>query len=348
MNRTVHEISRYEDARAALANPDLVPELPAAPEGKEGASMAWLRASVPRFSSGPAHARRRALVEAELARLDVARLRNAATRWPEADDVAPHVVCTLAEALGYREPGAVAEAVGIVARVYFGGEDPEADAAVTRLVELLSPPGQRQGADLGWADPGGLGRADPSGLGRLDPGGLGRLDLGGLGWADLGGLGRADPSGLGRLDPGGLGRPHPRGAAGQSYPDGLKQAPSDGLRQSDGAELAAARICLLVQARDATATLVRHAGTESVDTGAVGTAPVGTAAAGTRAVGTAPVGTAPVGTRAADTAPVGTAPVGTRAADTAPVGTAPVGTRAADTAPVDTAPTGTRAADTAP
>ncbi|MGW0686897.1 isocitrate lyase/phosphoenolpyruvate mutase family protein [Streptomyces sp. NPDC002754] len=183
MNRIVHEISRYEDVRAALDNPDLVPEVPSAAEGKEGASMAWLRASVPRFSYGPAHARRRALVEAELARLDVARLRNAATRWPEAEDVAPHVVSTLAEALGYREPGAVAEAVGVVARVYFGGEDPEADVAVARLVELLAPSGR----------------------------------------------------------------------------------PRD-LHEQDPHEVAAARICLLVQARDATAALVRHADAGPTDT----------------------------------------------------------------------------------
>ncbi|MCX5536920.1 isocitrate lyase/phosphoenolpyruvate mutase family protein [Streptomyces sp. NBC_00006] len=192
MNRTVHEIPRYEDARAALANPDLVPEMPEAPEaqpaakGKEGASMAWLRASVPRFSSGETHARRRALVEAELARLDVARLRKAATRWPEAEDAAPYVVSTLAEALGYREPHAVAGAIGTVSRVYFGGEDPEADAAVARLVELLSPPGELVG-------------------------------------------------------------------------ESLRQPGPDGPRHPDHTELAAARICLLVQARDATAALVRHA-----------------------------------------------------------------------------------------
>ncbi|MGD6748455.1 isocitrate lyase/phosphoenolpyruvate mutase family protein [Streptomyces sp. BH106] len=197
MNRTVHEIPRYEDARAALANPDLVPEMPEAPpaaEGKEGASMAWLRATVPRFSSGAAHARRRALVEAELARLDVARLRKAAARWPEAEDAAPYVVSTLAEALGYREPHVVAEAVGTVSRVYFGGETPEADAAVTHLVDLLSPPEERQGEGLR------------------------------------------------------------RG-----------QQVHDGPQRPDHAELAAARICLLVQARDATAALVRHADAASAD-----------------------------------------------------------------------------------
>ncbi|WP_425825003.1 isocitrate lyase/PEP mutase family protein [Streptomyces fractus] len=38
MNRTVHEFRRYEDVRAAPADPDLVPEVPSAAAGKEGAS----------------------------------------------------------------------------------------------------------------------------------------------------------------------------------------------------------------------------------------------------------------------------------------------------------------------
>ncbi|MEB8337739.1 isocitrate lyase/phosphoenolpyruvate mutase family protein, partial [Streptomyces endophyticus] len=148
MNRTVHEVRRYEDVRAALADPILVPELPAAAEGPVGASMAWLRASVPRFSSGGTHAARRALVETELARLDVARLEKAAAHWPDAaaKDAAPHVVRTLAQALGYPEPEMVAEAVAAVAGAYFGGEGPEADAAVARLVDLLSPAGQPHGS----------------------------------------------------------------------------------------------------------------------------------------------------------------------------------------------------------
>ncbi|MCX4835879.1 isocitrate lyase/phosphoenolpyruvate mutase family protein [Streptomyces sp. NBC_01016] len=223
MNRTVHEIPRYEDARAALANPDLVPEVPPAAEGKEGASMAWLRASVPRFSSGETHARRRALVEAELARLDVARLRKAATRWPEAEDAAPYVVSTLAEALGYREPHAVAEAIGTVSRVYFGGEDPEADAAVARLVELLSPSGELVGESLRQPGPDG-----------------------------------------------------PR------EPDGPRQ--SDGPRHPDRTELAAARICLLVQARDATAALVRHADAAPAAPADITPAPGDAASADTRPI----------------------------------------------------------------
>ncbi|MGP3977556.1 isocitrate lyase/phosphoenolpyruvate mutase family protein [Streptomyces sp. 8N114] len=150
MSRTVHELDRSEDVRAALANPHLVPELPPAAEARgplperressgEGASMAWLRATVPRFSSGETHARRRALVEAELRRVDPAELRRAVASRPGAAeaDVRIRVVAALAEALGLREPDAVAEAVTVVAGTYFGGTDPAADAAVAELVGLV-------------------------------------------------------------------------------------------------------------------------------------------------------------------------------------------------------------------
>ncbi|MBO8186674.1 isocitrate lyase/phosphoenolpyruvate mutase family protein [Streptomyces spirodelae] len=181
MTRTVHEFDRYEDVRAALADPHLVPELPAAAEGwREGASMAWLRDSVSRFSSGEAHVRRRALVEAELRRVDPAALRRAVAEEPGASgqDVRRQVVRALAGELGLREPGAVAEAVSVVAGVYFGGTDAAADAAVAQLVELLGD------APLGEHEP---------------------------------------------------------------------------SRGEGGLEVTAARICLLVQACDATASLVRHA-----------------------------------------------------------------------------------------
>ncbi|MHC5259061.1 isocitrate lyase/phosphoenolpyruvate mutase family protein [Streptomyces sp. UC4497] len=351
MNRTVHEISRYKDARAALANPYLVPEVPEAPpaaEWKQGASMTWLRASVPRFSSGETHARRRALVEAELARLDVARLRKAAARWPETEDAAPYVVSTLAEALGYREPHAVAEAVGTVSRVYFGGETPEADAAVARLVDLLSPPWERQGEGIrepvldgarvpegarqldgprqpdrarqsdGPRGPGGNRQPDGAGqpVGPREPDGPRQSDgawrsdgprqVDGAQQADgarqADGPRRSDGAGQsdGLRESGGDRQPDgprepdgprqsegPRQVGGAQQPDGPcrtdgawqtdgpRQADGprqpDGARQSDGpqqpdapqppdhTELAAARICLLVQARDATAALVRHA-----------------------------------------------------------------------------------------
>ncbi|MFJ9083778.1 isocitrate lyase/phosphoenolpyruvate mutase family protein [Streptomyces sp. NPDC102384] len=300
MNRTVHEIPRYEDARAALANPDLVPEMPEVPEappaaeGKEGASMAWLRAAVPRFSSGETHARRRALVEAELARLDVARLRKAATRWPEAQDAAPYVVSTLAEALGYRDPHAVAEAVGTVSRVYFGGEDPEADAAVAHLVELLSPPGEL--VDESLRQPGPDGPREPDGArqlrGRRQAGGARQLDDAGQADGPRGSDVAGRPDGPGEPD-GARQSDVARRSGGDRQPDGARQADGprgsnvagrpDGPRESDGAqpwdgprrpdgprhpnrtELAAARICLLVQARDATAALVRHTAAAPAD-----------------------------------------------------------------------------------
>ncbi|MEX2981081.1 isocitrate lyase/phosphoenolpyruvate mutase family protein [Streptomyces sp. C36] len=140
---TTHEFDRHEDVRAALADPALVPELPAADGGTAGASVAWLRATVVRFSSGERHRRRRALVEAELDRLDPAALRRAAMEAP-AGDVRLRVVRTLAEALEMPEPGAVAEAVTVVAEAYFGGTDPAADEAVAWLTAHLAAP---EGAD---------------------------------------------------------------------------------------------------------------------------------------------------------------------------------------------------------
>ncbi|PRX99026.1 isocitrate lyase/phosphoenolpyruvate mutase family protein [Allonocardiopsis opalescens] len=135
MTQTVHEFDQYTDVRAALADPALVPP-PPAEDGPAGASVAWLRASVARFSSGEAHRRRRSLVEAELARLDPAALRNPA---PDDGDLRVRVVRTLAEALGLPEPAAVAAAVPVVAGAYFGHQDPAADAAVAELVALLGP-----------------------------------------------------------------------------------------------------------------------------------------------------------------------------------------------------------------
>ncbi|GAA3831035.1 isocitrate lyase/phosphoenolpyruvate mutase family protein [Streptomyces phyllanthi] len=138
MTHKVHEFDRYADVRAALADPALVPELPAADDGPPGASVSWLRATVARFCSGEPHHRRRALVEAELARLEPASLRQAVAAGPEAD-VRTRVVRTLAEALGMPQPGAVAQAVIVVAGAYFGGGDAAADEAVARLVARLAP-----------------------------------------------------------------------------------------------------------------------------------------------------------------------------------------------------------------
>ena len=138
MAHRMHEFDRYVDVRAALADPALVPELPAADDGPAGASVAWLRATVARFSSGEPHRRRRALVEAELAQLEPASLRHAAAAGPEGE-LRARVVRTLAEALGMPEPEAVAEAVIVVAGAYFGGADAAADEAVAWLVTQLAP-----------------------------------------------------------------------------------------------------------------------------------------------------------------------------------------------------------------
>jgi len=138
MTHKMHEFDRYADVRAALADPSLVPEPQDGYDGPAGASVTWLRATVARFSSGEPHRRRRALVEAELARLEPASLWQAAAAGPEGE-VRARVVRTLAEALGMPEPAAVAEAVIVVAGAYFGGGDASADEAVAHLVERLAP-----------------------------------------------------------------------------------------------------------------------------------------------------------------------------------------------------------------
>ncbi|WP_431949141.1 isocitrate lyase/phosphoenolpyruvate mutase family protein [Actinacidiphila sp. bgisy167] len=145
MTPTTHRFDHYDDIAAAAAHPALVPELPAAEGGPAGIDVAWLRATVARFSSGASHRRRRALVEAELARLDPAELRRAVAARPEGE-VRTRVVRTLAEALGMPEPGAVAEAVTVVAGAYFGGADAAADEAVARLVASLVPASADEGA----------------------------------------------------------------------------------------------------------------------------------------------------------------------------------------------------------
>ncbi|MGW3038554.1 hypothetical protein ACWC9T_00585 [Kitasatospora sp. NPDC001159] len=127
--------SRYEDVTAALADPALVP--PPATSGRYG-TVAWLRAAVARFSTGEPHARRRALVLADLERLDPAALRVAAAGG-YGTDVRLRVVRALAAALGLAEPEAVARDVKAVSRAYFepAPDDPEADAAVARLLPAM-------------------------------------------------------------------------------------------------------------------------------------------------------------------------------------------------------------------
>jgi hypothetical protein len=91
-----------------------------APQG----TVAWLRASVARFSRGADHAARRARIVELLAGIDPEQLRPHAGAGP---------VEALAEALGV--PG-VADDVRILAPAYLppAEPDPDADAAVARLV----------------------------------------------------------------------------------------------------------------------------------------------------------------------------------------------------------------------
>ncbi|MFD8788066.1 hypothetical protein [Kitasatospora sp. NPDC059599] len=147
-DRAITTFSRYDDVTAALADPALVP-LPAAPVAPGGpAGVARLRAAVARFSSGGTHARRRALVLADLERLDPAALRVAAAAGFE-PDVRLRVVRVLAAALGLADPEAVARDVATVARSYFADvpDDPAADAAVARLLPAMGDPDEETAAN---------------------------------------------------------------------------------------------------------------------------------------------------------------------------------------------------------
>lgn len=144
-----HAFDDVVEIEQALSDPHLVP-LPA--EGGTVGTMAWLRGSVARFASGAAHAPRRAVVEAELARVDPAVLRTLAGAGVGGDRRV--VVLALAEGLGL-DTGAdsdeFAEAVFTVADNYFGIADAAAaDAAVGFLLPLMNVDGV--GTDPAAAD----------------------------------------------------------------------------------------------------------------------------------------------------------------------------------------------------
>ncbi|MET9617386.1 hypothetical protein [Kitasatospora indigofera] len=180
MTTAAHEFTRYAGIGSALADPRLVP-LPAEPSawrpptwrppgasaagsagsaaGVAGAAdaadvaghaagagaatgaMAWLRTTAARFSSGETHARRRALVEADCARLDPAALRLAAAA-DTGSDTRQRVVAALAAALGIAEPGA---GCGIAAA--------NRDQAVFTDPDAFDPGRYRTGARLDGPDP---------------------------------------------------------------------------------------------------------------------------------------------------------------------------------------------------
>ncbi|MEV4517785.1 hypothetical protein AB0K00_53600 [Dactylosporangium sp. NPDC049525] len=118
------------DALAVLHDPGfVVPPVPAATHG-----VAWLRATVGRFSDGESHTRRRALSEALLSTVDPKALRAAASSSPHA-----HPVQHLAAALGLDSSAGTIDAVRVVAAAYQPGTGDEtaADVAVRTLVDTF-------------------------------------------------------------------------------------------------------------------------------------------------------------------------------------------------------------------
>jgi hypothetical protein len=123
----MQQIGGREAALAVLNDPAfVVPPVPPATAG-----VAWLRATVGRFSTGEAHERRRALSVAILDAIPPESLRTGGT----------HPVATLARAMGIAAPviEPVVELVRDAAQAYQPGTGDEAlaDAAVDRLVALL-------------------------------------------------------------------------------------------------------------------------------------------------------------------------------------------------------------------
>ena len=120
----MQRISGGDAALTVLTDPAfMVPAVPSASGG-----VAWLRATVARFSSGTAHDRRRALV---IALLDAIPLESLQARRPM------HPVAILGRAIGADE--SVTDLVRDVAQAYQPGTGDEvrADAAVDRLVAVF-------------------------------------------------------------------------------------------------------------------------------------------------------------------------------------------------------------------
>lgn len=149
-------VTRHADVRAALTDPAF--QVPAVDTGPPG-TLAWLRATVSRFSPPPRHAERRAVVVAALAplnpddlrhdaaRLTVAALDRAGDRVDVMRELArPVPLRVLAHRLGFADPAAAGTAVAVVAAAYHPGVDPaltaQADRAVAALLALApdAPP----------------------------------------------------------------------------------------------------------------------------------------------------------------------------------------------------------------
>ncbi|WP_433121251.1 hypothetical protein [Micromonospora sp. CA-246542] len=124
-------VTRHADVRAALTDPAFgVPAVDIGPPG----TLAWLRASVSRFSPPERHAGRRAIGVRALAELDPDELRHAAARLTIAlvDRAGDHLdvmrdlgrpvpLRVLAGRLGLVDPAAAGTAVAVVAAAYHPG-----------------------------------------------------------------------------------------------------------------------------------------------------------------------------------------------------------------------------------
>ncbi|WP_193318162.1 cytochrome P450 family protein [Nonomuraea phyllanthi] len=130
-------ITRRAQAEAVLSDPRYVP--PPVRQDAEPGTLAWLRARVSRFSTGPAHAERRARVTGRLATVDPAELRPAARAMTleRGGDWRGVPTAVLGAALGVADTSAVAAAA---AGYLSGDESPEADAAVARLLDQAGLP----------------------------------------------------------------------------------------------------------------------------------------------------------------------------------------------------------------
>lgn len=143
-------VTRHADVRAALTDPAF--RVPAVDGGPPG-TLAWLRATVSRFSPPQRHAERRTVVVNALAPLDPDDLRHDAARLTVAvlDRAGDRVdvmrelarsvpLLALADRLGFADPAAAGTAVAVVASAYHPGVDPavttRADRAVAALLAL--------------------------------------------------------------------------------------------------------------------------------------------------------------------------------------------------------------------
>jgi cytochrome P450 len=155
-----HHVNRHADVRAVLADPRFT-VTPPGTGGRPG-TLAWLRATAPRFSEGPAHRRRRALTLSQLDRLDPADLRREAakrTRTGLGADVMALARAVPAAVLGHGlgvadDDDALVPAVAVAAADYLvpQGEPGAADPAVALLAEHVPAAGDLVVLDIAAAN----------------------------------------------------------------------------------------------------------------------------------------------------------------------------------------------------